>query len=114
MGLPVVAVYVVCTAPSGVALCGWPGNGACDGSGNSTWNVTVSPGLKPVPMRVNFVPTGPWGGRISMLATGFGSVVGAADVVVVFDPPPPPHATRLVNAKTTAAVAGHSRDRFRM
>jgi len=65
-------------------------------------------------MSVNFVPRGPWGGRITMLATGLGRVVGAADVVVVFDPPPPPHATRAVNAKTTAAVASHSRDRVRI
>jgi hypothetical protein len=77
--------------------------------------VTVSPGLKPVPIRVNAVPTGPEVGRTSMLATGLGSVVEGPVVVVDFElPPPPPHAARTVNAKTAAAEVGHSRDRMRM
>src|SRR5437763_16052294 len=66
-------------------------------------------------MSVNAVPTGPDEGRISMSATGLGSVGGGPVVVVAFEPPPPPpHAARAANAKTAAAVAGPSRDRIRM
>jgi hypothetical protein len=70
--------------------------------------------LKPVPISVNAVPTGPWAGRITMFATGLGSVVGGPDVVVVAFDPPPPHAAMPTDAKTAAAVTGHSRDRIRI
>src|SRR5438128_1981936 len=87
-------------------------NGGCDGSVNTTWNVTVSPGLNPVPINVNIVPTGPWAGRTSMLATGLGSVVLTRDVVVVdFDPPPPPHAAPM-NAAPSATTARTGRSRI--